>query len=198
MLFIPSHRACVPQVLCAISCLTNLRTGTRLFTCSGAAPDESRVRCGHNNGAISGIQHGTMGGGGLGGHRRGYGTIVGQCREVFEGGPSRCSQGTCGVLTRHAATTQALYHYRRANEIGIFCRSLRAPSRILHRSTSRYLCMYLSLVSQKAGKLFGIFTAQDRFGRPVLLFRNEWKLANVQGELPGLELVPWSRPPDIE
>lgn len=53
-------------------------------------------------------------------------------------------------------------------------------------------------VSQKAGKLFGIFTAQDRFGRPVLLFRNEWKLANVQGELPELELVPWSRPPDIE
>ena len=54
------------------------------------------------------------------------------------------------------------------------------------------------VVSQKAGKLFGIFTAQDRFGRPVLLFRNEWKLANVQGELPELKLVPWSRPPDIE
>lgn len=53
-------------------------------------------------------------------------------------------------------------------------------------------------VFQKAGKLFGIFTAQDRFGRPVLLFRNEWKLANVQGDIPELELVPWSRPPDIE
>ncbi|CAN0200333.1 unnamed protein product [Scytosiphon promiscuus] len=50
----------------------------------------------------------------------------------------------------------------------------------------------------KAGKLFGIFTAQDRFGRPVLLFRNEWKLANVQGDVPQLELIPWSRPPDIE
>ncbi|CAM9240182.1 unnamed protein product [Ectocarpus sp. 4 AP-2014] len=49
----------------------------------------------------------------------------------------------------------------------------------------------------KAGKLFGVFTAQDRFGRPVLLFRNEWKLANVQGDLPQLELIPWSRPPDI-
>ena len=51
---------------------------------------------------------------------------------------------------------------------------------------------------QKAGKLFGIFAAQDKFGRPVLLFRNEWKLANVHGELPQLELVPWSTPPDIE
>lgn len=50
----------------------------------------------------------------------------------------------------------------------------------------------------KEGKLFGIFTAQDKFGRPVLLFRNEWKLANVHGELPHLNLVPWSRPPDIE
>lgn len=61
----------------------------------------------------------------------------------------------------------------------------------------RFVCASF-LISQKAGKLFGIFTAQDRFGRPVLLFRNEWKLANVQGELPELELVPWSRPPDIE
>lgn len=51
---------------------------------------------------------------------------------------------------------------------------------------------------QKAGKLFGIFTAQDKFSRPVLLFRNEWKLANVVEELPQLDLVPWSRPPDIE
>eukprot|EP00904_Undaria_pinnatifida_P005935 jgi/Undpi1/2471/HiC_scaffold_13.g05850.m2 len=50
----------------------------------------------------------------------------------------------------------------------------------------------------KAGKLFGIFAAQDKFGRPVLLFRNEWKLANVHGELPQLELVPWSTPPDID
>lgn len=50
---------------------------------------------------------------------------------------------------------------------------------------------------QKAGKLFGIFAAKDKYERPVLLFRNEWKLANVQAELPQLDLVPWSRPPDL-
>ncbi|CAM9961723.1 unnamed protein product [Ascophyllum nodosum] len=50
----------------------------------------------------------------------------------------------------------------------------------------------------KAGKLFGIFFAQDKFGRPVLLFRNEWKLASIQEELPQLELVPWSQPPDLD
>ncbi len=26
------------------------------------------------------------------------------------------------------------------------------------------------------GKLFGVFIAKDRWGRPVLLFRNAWKL----------------------
>lgn len=76
---------------------------------------------------------------------------------------------------------------------------LRSPSHMTPANLVliAYVCVSC-LVSQKAGKLFGIFTAQDRFGRPVLLFRNEWKLANVQGELPGLKLVPWSRPPDIE
>ncbi|KAG5175270.1 PRF3, plastid translation release factor RF3 [Tribonema minus] len=47
------------------------------------------------------------------------------------------------------------------------------------------------------GKLFGIFQAKDRFGRPVLLFRNEWKLQQVMADLPELELVPWAAPPDI-
>lgn len=64
------------------------------------------------------------------------------------------------------------------------------------QSTRRFPSGFNSL--QKEGKLFGIFAAQDKFGRPVLLFRNEWKLANVQGELPHLNLVPWSQPPDIE
>ncbi|CAM9703501.1 unnamed protein product, partial [Discosporangium mesarthrocarpum] len=47
------------------------------------------------------------------------------------------------------------------------------------------------------GKLFGVFMAKDKWERPVLLFRNEWKLEQVQGELPELDLVPWSHPPDI-
>lgn len=47
------------------------------------------------------------------------------------------------------------------------------------------------------GKLFGIFQARDRYGRPVLLFRNEWKLQQVMQELPDLQLVPWAAPPDI-
>jgi len=48
------------------------------------------------------------------------------------------------------------------------------------------------------GKLFGIMIVQDRWGRPVLLFRNDWKAAGVAEEEKYLELVPWSYPPQIE
>ena len=48
------------------------------------------------------------------------------------------------------------------------------------------------------GKLFGIMIVQDRWGRPVLLFRNEWKAASVMQEEPYLELSPWSQPPDVD
>ncbi|CAJ1934445.1 unnamed protein product [Cylindrotheca closterium] len=49
-----------------------------------------------------------------------------------------------------------------------------------------------------AGKLFGIMIVQDRWKRPVLLFRNDWKAASLADEEKYLELAPWSQPPDFE
>jgi peptide chain release factor 3 len=49
-----------------------------------------------------------------------------------------------------------------------------------------------------AGKLFGIMIVQDRWGRPVLLFRNDWKAATLAEEEKYLQLKPWSSPPDFE
>ena len=46
------------------------------------------------------------------------------------------------------------------------------------------------------GKLFGIMVVQDRWKRPVLLFRNDWKAESVAREEEYLKLVPWSTPPD--
>lgn len=47
------------------------------------------------------------------------------------------------------------------------------------------------------GKLFGIMIVQDRWRRPVLLFRNDWKAASVAEEK-YLDLKPWSKPPMFE
>lgn len=49
-----------------------------------------------------------------------------------------------------------------------------------------------------AGKLFGIMIVQDRWKRPVLLFRNDWKASSLDGEEKYLELKPWSQPPNFE
>jgi peptide chain release factor 3 len=49
-----------------------------------------------------------------------------------------------------------------------------------------------------AGKLFGIMIVQDRWKRPVLLFRNDWKAASLSEEEKYLELKPWSQPPDMD
>ena len=48
------------------------------------------------------------------------------------------------------------------------------------------------------GKLFGILVVQDRWGRPVLLFRNDWKAAALATEEGYLKLLPWSRPPSFD
>ena len=48
------------------------------------------------------------------------------------------------------------------------------------------------------GKLFGIMIVQDRWKRPVLLFRNDWKAASLAQEEKYLELVPWSTPPSFD
>ena len=52
--------------------------------------------------------------------------------------------------------------------------------------------------ADKDGKLFGIMIVQDRWGRPVLLFRNDWKATSLAEEEKYLELKPWSSPPDFE
>jgi len=49
-----------------------------------------------------------------------------------------------------------------------------------------------------AGKLFGIMVVQDRWKRPVLLFRNEWKVASLTAEETYLDLQPWSQPPGFD
>jgi peptide chain release factor 3 len=48
------------------------------------------------------------------------------------------------------------------------------------------------------GKIFGAMQCKDRWGRPVLLFRNEWKMSQVADEAPYLELVPWMMAPEEE
>lgn len=48
------------------------------------------------------------------------------------------------------------------------------------------------------GKLFGIMVVQDRWKRPVLLFRNDWKAASLAQEEKYLELIPWSTPPSLD
>ncbi|MBD2057603.1 peptide chain release factor 3 [Oculatella sp. FACHB-28] len=41
---------------------------------------------------------------------------------------------------------------------------------------------------QKVGRLFNTVTVKDSWGRPVLLFRNEWNCQQVEGEHPELKL----------
>jgi peptide chain release factor 3 len=48
------------------------------------------------------------------------------------------------------------------------------------------------------GKLFGIMIVQDRWQRPVLLFRNDWKADALANEETYLELKPWSAPPAFD
>jgi len=52
--------------------------------------------------------------------------------------------------------------------------------------------------ADKDGKLFGTMIVQDRWKRPVLLFRNDWKAAAVAEEEEYLELMPWSKPPSFD
>ena len=48
-----------------------------------------------------------------------------------------------------------------------------------------------------AGKLFNVLIAEDRWKRPVLLFRNDWKCADVEREEEDLKLLPYSMPPMV-
>jgi peptide chain release factor 3 len=41
---------------------------------------------------------------------------------------------------------------------------------------------------EKAGRLFNTAVVKDNWGRPVLLFKNEWNLQQVIGDHPELQL----------
>lgn len=45
------------------------------------------------------------------------------------------------------------------------------------------------------GKLFGVNIVKDRWERPVLLFRNPWKIDQLLVDTNYLQLIPWSMPP---
>ena len=48
------------------------------------------------------------------------------------------------------------------------------------------------------GKIFGTMICKDRYGRPVLLFRNSWKIESVTEENKDLKLVPWAMAPEYD
>lgn len=54
------------------------------------------------------------------------------------------------------------------------------------------ICKYIYL---KQGKLYGVYICKDRWERPVLLFRNPWKVTQLAGEAEYLSLEPWAMPP---
>ena len=41
---------------------------------------------------------------------------------------------------------------------------------------------------EKAGRLFNTITVKDNWGRPVLLFKNEWNLQQIKADVPDLTL----------
>ena len=51
---------------------------------------------------------------------------------------------------------------------------------------------------EKAGRMFNTATVKDKWGRPVLLFRNSFSLSQVEGEAGGKlgELSPYALPPE--
>eukprot|EP00595_Chromulina_sp_UTEXLB2642_P002343 CAMPEP_0196766618 /NCGR_PEP_ID=MMETSP1095-20130614/27693_1 /TAXON_ID=96789 ORGANISM="Chromulina nebulosa, Strain UTEXLB2642" /NCGR_SAMPLE_ID=MMETSP1095 /ASSEMBLY_ACC=CAM_ASM_000446 /LENGTH=397 /DNA_ID=CAMNT_0042129727 /DNA_START=157 /DNA_END=1347 /DNA_ORIENTATION=+ len=46
--------------------------------------------------------------------------------------------------------------------------------------------------AEKDGKLFGVQIVKDRWNRPVLLFRNPWKVTQLDNEETYLKLEPWA------
>lgn len=50
--------------------------------------------------------------------------------------------------------------------------------------------------AESVGKLHGVYICQDRWNRPVLLFRNPWKVEQLTSEEKQLNLEPWAMPPE--
>jgi peptide chain release factor 3 len=55
-------------------------------------------------------------------------------------------------------------------------------------SLARWVSRGFGPTLQKAGKLFNTLTVKDYWGRPVLLFKNEWNLQQVKEDHPSLQL----------
>ena len=54
--------------------------------------------------------------------------------------------------------------------------------------------------AKEDGKLFGCYFAKDQWERPVLLFRNEWKVTQLKDteEEHGLGLMPCATAPELD
>ncbi len=72
--------------------------------------------------------------------------------------------------------------FRLQNEYGVETRLEQLPY-----SVARWVKGGWSAL-EKAGRLFNTTTVKDSWGRPVLLFRNEWNCQQVEGDHPELEL----------
>jgi peptide chain release factor 3 len=48
---------------------------------------------------------------------------------------------------------------------------------------------------EACGRIFNVFYAKDRWGRPVLLFKNEWSMNSLIQDRPELQLAPWAFAP---
>jgi peptide chain release factor 3 len=72
--------------------------------------------------------------------------------------------------------------FRLQNEYGVETRTEPLPY-----SVARWVSAGWDAL-EKAGRLFNTTTVKDSWGRPVLLFRNEWNCQQVEGEHPELQL----------
>lgn len=83
--------------------------------------------------------------------------------------------------------------YRLKNEYGCDCKW--EP---LTFSMARWVNGGWEAVEKAADKLLGVSIVQDRWNRPVALFRNEWKMQSLINDPDlALELVPYAMPPKL-
>jgi peptide chain release factor 3 len=74
--------------------------------------------------------------------------------------------------------------YRLENEYGVETRLEMLPFTVARWVAGGWEAL------EKAGRLFNTATVKDSWGRPVLLFKNEWNMHQVQADLPDLKLNP--------
>lgn len=72
--------------------------------------------------------------------------------------------------------------FRLQNEYGVETRTEQLPYSVARWVTGGWEAL------EKAGRLFNTTTVKDSWGRPVLLFRNEWNCQQVEGDHPELKL----------